>query len=509
LEQLDRLPPDSRYEVLVKLASGGMGTVYIGRRSGVEGFQRLVAIKRADPKLVKDVELRRALAREAELASRIHHSNVVSVIDIEELEDELLLVLEYVDGGSLDAIARASGGRDSWELPADVTVRVVLDAAAGLQAAHTLTDLDGKPLQVVHRDVSPHNILVGLDGVSRIADFGIAHAVASTTTNADRVRGKLGYLAPEYVDTGSFDHRSDLFALGIVLWENLAGRRLFKAASAVEVLRLTLTKAIPPVSSMRPSLGTGFDEVVARALARNPADRFSSALELAEALEEAASKAGLVLSHRSVGRCVEQALGPAVEQRKRALRAGAGVPSSGSGSGAGDAAMRDGEVDAPTATIGARDGFATMTADPGAIVRALTSASAMLPDGEHTGSPVFVPEIARVRSRPRWITGAVIGGVLVAGAAAATAITLRSSRSTRAETELDASSATASATELGGVSLDAGEGTEALSTLPLAESTGVPAAPSASASTHAHRPASAPQPRPVLPKKAPRNPYGH
>jgi serine/threonine-protein kinase len=146
------LPAVSRYEVIVEIASGGMGTVYVGRRTGAEGFQRLVAIKRSDPSLLKDSDLRRALVREAELAARIHHANVVSVIDVEQLPDELLLVLEYVEGGSLDALARKTGGRERWDLPPEVAIRVVLDTAAGLHAAHQLTDLDGQPLHIVHRD---------------------------------------------------------------------------------------------------------------------------------------------------------------------------------------------------------------------------------------------------------------------------------------------------------------------------------------------------------------------
>ena len=250
----DRLPSSSRYELLVKIASGGMATVYVGRLNTVIGTSRLVAIKRAHAHLLEDPAFSKMLIAEARLASRIHHPNVVAVQNVEELEGELLLVMDYVEGASL---------ADLWSyedvpLPARVAVRAVLDACAGLQAAHELTDDDGKLLGIVHRDVSPHNILLGVDGIARLTDFGIAKSSgghtgsASQHTTTGALKGKVAYMAPEYVESGSLDARSDVFALGIVLWEALTRERLFRGGNEVESLRLILATKVPRPSEIAP-----------------------------------------------------------------------------------------------------------------------------------------------------------------------------------------------------------------------------------------------------------------
>ena len=172
----DRLPSSSRYELLVKIASGGMATVYVGRLSSVVGSSRLVAIKRAHAHLMEDPAFAKMLIEEAKLASRIHHPNVVAVQSVEEVEGELLLVMDYVEGASLADLVNY----EELPMPARVAVRALLDGCAGLQAAHELTDDDGKSLGIVHRDVSPHNILVGVDGVARLTDFGIAKSSGHT-----------------------------------------------------------------------------------------------------------------------------------------------------------------------------------------------------------------------------------------------------------------------------------------------------------------------------------------
>jgi serine/threonine-protein kinase len=216
----EELPQTSRYELLVKIASGGMATVYVGRLRGVEGFSRQVAIKRAHPHLVEDPAFRRMLIAEARLAARIHHPNVVSVQDVDEADGELLLAMDYVEGAALSSLLGAAIHAER-PLPPAIAVRVILDAALGLHAAHTLTDEEGHPLGLVHRDVSPHNILVGLDGVARITDFGIAKCMTSNTagtaTATGVLKGKLAYMAPEYVEHGDIDARGDVFARGVVL----------------------------------------------------------------------------------------------------------------------------------------------------------------------------------------------------------------------------------------------------------------------------------------------------
>ena len=192
----------SRYELVTKIASGGMGTVYVGCLRGAAGFRRLVAIKRAHPHLLEDPRTREMLVAEARVASRIHHVNVVSVLDVEELEGEMLLVMDYVDGPSLAQLV-TEGQRLRAPIPPAVALRIVLDACAGLEATHAATDENGERLGLVHRDVSPHNILVGVDGVAKLTDFGIAKATRDRSlTETGTLKGKIPYMAPEYLAGG-------------------------------------------------------------------------------------------------------------------------------------------------------------------------------------------------------------------------------------------------------------------------------------------------------------------
>ena len=318
----DQLPSSSRYELLVKVASGGMATVYVGRLSSTAGISRLVAIKRAHAHLLEDPAFGRMLIAEAKLASRIHHPNVVAVQNVEEVEGELLLVMDYVEGASLADLADPENG--AQPLPAQAAVRIILDACAGLHAAHELTDDDGHPLGIVHRDVSPHNILVGVDGISRLTDFGIAkssgHTQSAGKTSTGALKGKVAYMAPEYVEAGKLDARSDVFSLGIVLWEALTRRRLFRGGNEVESLKMVIACEVAPPSTIAPWIGRGLDDVVLRALARSPAERFQSALELSEALESAARKEDLLAKHVDVAKAVKAAAGEILAQRRALIK---------------------------------------------------------------------------------------------------------------------------------------------------------------------------------------------
>jgi serine/threonine-protein kinase len=310
----------SRYELLTKIASGGMATVYVGRLRAAAGVFRLVAIKRAHAHLVENPVFKRMLVDEAQLAARLHHPNVVAVLDVEDLGGELRLVMDYVEGASLaDMMARSHDAER--RLPARVALRVALDACAGLHAAHELCDEDGKLIGLVHRDVSPHNILVGLDGVGRLSDFGIAKQAeggVSTTTGA--LKGKLGYMAPEYVEEGRLDARSDVFALGVVVWEALAGQKLFRGTSEVDTLKRIVATKVPPLSSVAPWVGVRLDDVLACALARSPDDRFGNAQAFAVALETAARKDDLIASAAEVGACVRELCGAALDKRRAQIR---------------------------------------------------------------------------------------------------------------------------------------------------------------------------------------------
>ena len=258
-----------------------MGSVYVGVQIGAAGFERPVAIKRTHPHLLNDPDLRAMILQEARNASAVRHPNVVSVDDVEQVDDELLLVMDYIEGGSLHELSALAG-----RLPLDVALAIVLDACAGLVAIHSARAPSGAPLRLVHRDVSPQNILVGQDGMARMTDFGIAKGAADPTRTAQTARrGKFGYMAPEYILTGVATPSSDIFGLGVVLWEALAGRRLFHGDTNLDSIVLTTTGLVPPLCADNPEVPPALDALVRRMLARSPLERPRSMTELLRELE--------------------------------------------------------------------------------------------------------------------------------------------------------------------------------------------------------------------------------
>jgi len=295
-----------RYEVLARLASGGMAGVYVARAQGVAGFERLFAIKILHPHLAHEQEFITMFLDEARLAARIRHPNVVSTIDISDTEDAgYYLVMDYIEGDHLGALMRQAALAEE-RLPTADCLRIMVDALSGLGAAHELTDESGQPFHLVHRDVSPQNILVSTDGISRITDFGVAKAESRlATTREGEFKGKLAYMAPEHVSEGHSDQRSDLFAAGIVLWECLTGHRLFRAENQAATLNKVCLEPIPLPSVLDPEL-TPFDAISEKALQRDPEKRFQSALEFIEELEKVAYRNGGLGSRRTVAATVKR-----------------------------------------------------------------------------------------------------------------------------------------------------------------------------------------------------------
>jgi serine/threonine-protein kinase len=272
-----------RYELVAELSSGGMATVYLGRVRGAVGFSRTVAVKRLHPQFSRDPDFVAMFLDEARLASRIGHPNVVPTIDVASSEGELFLVMEYVHGEALSAILRAVRARHS-PVPLAMAGAVASGMLLGLHAAHETTDEHGRPLDIVHRDVSPQNVLVGADGMIRLVDFGIAKAAGrlqSTTEGA--VKGKAGYMAPEQLE-GTVDRRCDLYATSVVLWEMLTGQRLFAGESQAQVLTKVLAGHIPSIRSLAPDVPEALEQVVLQGLERSPDRRFSTAREMERAL---------------------------------------------------------------------------------------------------------------------------------------------------------------------------------------------------------------------------------
>ena len=313
----------SRYELIAKLASGGMGSVYVARSRGALGFEHLVAVKRPHPHLLETSTFKATLLEEARIASRIRHGNVVGVRDV-VVEGELVyLVMDYIEGASVAQLAEATPQTNGQPLDIPVIIRICLDASAGLHAAHEAADDHGRPLSIVHRDVTPQNILVGTDGISRLTDFGIAKCFGATKeeTTAGLVKGKLAYIAPEYARGEPVDRRADIFGLGVVAWELLTGTRLFLGSHDAETIRKLLILDPPAPSVFRPGIPPGVDAVVLKALAKSPAARQATAEEFGEALERAARAGGAVALHREVAASMRVRVGKMLTRRASAVRA--------------------------------------------------------------------------------------------------------------------------------------------------------------------------------------------
>ncbi|MBW2523690.1 MAG: serine/threonine protein kinase, partial [Deltaproteobacteria bacterium] len=224
-----------RYAIFDEIASGGMASVHIGRLIGPAGFSRTVAIKRMHPHIAKEPEFVAMFVDEARMAARISHPNVVPTLDVVQSGKELLLVMEYVQGASLAHLLR-HGRRLGLVNEPRLIVPILVGVLRGLHAAHEAKSAMGEPMHLVHRDVSPHNIMVGVDGVPRVFDFGVAKARGRLRTTQDgKVKGKLAYMAPEQLAGEAVDRRSDIYAAGVVLWEGLAGRRLFEGDTDAQI----------------------------------------------------------------------------------------------------------------------------------------------------------------------------------------------------------------------------------------------------------------------------------
>jgi len=307
-----------RYEIIGNLGHGGMATVYLARTAGEAGFHRLFAIKALHPHLAADRGFVAMLLDEARIAARLHHPNVVPIVDLGSQDGVHYVAMEYVEGCAMSALLYKSRNERSPKL----LVPIILDALAGLHAAHTLVDDDGRPLLLVHRDVSPQNVLVGIDGVGRITDFGVARAESRiNTTRPGQLKGKLSYLSPEQIKGGTLDHRSDIFSAGAMLWSALTGLRLFRDASSdAATMANILTMEVPPPSTVGFKPPPELDAICLRALERDPDKRFASAQEMEEALREAATKGGFLGSRREVAEWVSASFKEELGARRNAVR---------------------------------------------------------------------------------------------------------------------------------------------------------------------------------------------
>jgi serine/threonine-protein kinase len=311
-----------RYELLAPIASGGMASVYLARARGVGGFEREVSLKLTHAHLRENPEFGAVLVEEAKLAGRIRHTHVVSVLDVGEDPQGFYLVMDYVEGDSLYGLQRKHVVERGEPLPRGIAMRILLDALAGLHAAHELRGDDGELLGVVHRDFTPQNVLVGTDGVAKLADFGIAKATSRGSHTATGViKGKARYMSPEQARGRPVDRRCDVWAAGVVAWELLAGRKLHDQVDDVPLLLRVVTEPPPKLRAAGVAVSPELEAVVASALEMDLERRCPTAAELARRLGEAFSSTDQLEQPMRVGELVAELAGAGIAERRTVMTA--------------------------------------------------------------------------------------------------------------------------------------------------------------------------------------------
>ncbi len=308
-----------RYELLVPIAAGGMAQVWAARLKGARQFQKIVAVKTMLPKLSEDAQFEQMFLDEASLASQIKHPNAVEIMDLGEQEGVLFLVMEWIEGVPLNHLMKAAKGRGG--IPTAIAARIAMQACAGLHAAHELKDDKGKSVGLVHRDVSPQNLLVTFDGVTKVVDFGVAKATAlgGGATQAGQVKGKVSYMAPEQVNGEGLDRRADVFALGIVLYALTTGKHPFRRESeAATMYNICSPDPVVPPSAVVDGYAPELEPIVLKALAKNRDERYPSCDAFFRALGQLPAHLR-VGSDADVGRFVQELLGDRRAEQKRRL----------------------------------------------------------------------------------------------------------------------------------------------------------------------------------------------
>ncbi len=532
MDDLKRGQRLGKYELLLRIGRGGMATVWVAlEHAENKADERLVAVKAILADLADDPEFVSMFLDEGRLVRSIRHSSVVDVYEVGEHDGVMYMAMEWVEGDSLHAVIAEAGKRKP--IPPEMAIRIIADAAAGLHAAHEQTGDDGKPLNVVHRDVSPHNILIGTAGQVKLVDFGVAKAMGrlSQATSAGQLKGKFGYMSPEQAMAKPIDRRSDVFSLGIVLFELTTGRRLFKGEHDAETLHLVVSGEIPKPTTIEADYPKGLEEIVLKALARDLDQRYATAKELQDALEGFLKQQKVVVASSGLGALLKKVLGSRIEQRRKAIRA----------------ILRSGEEDTKRGLIPTDTAFTPSSGEHASVtgvssvtgpsgVSQLTGASVADP-GSHSGvsqTSATAPHSVS-RSRPRDTPlGYVVGiGGLALGLLAVVFFVLKGGDSSRAELPAAPATVGAAASErpvkaapatkvddgLEAVSLDqleaekiADGGASRPSARPAAKSGpgSAPAVAPSPAAAPAAAPAPVAPPKPADPTGLPRdNPYGN
>ncbi|HEX2660018.1 MAG TPA: serine/threonine-protein kinase, partial [Polyangia bacterium] len=301
------------YTLFGQIAAGGMATIRLAKQVGPHGLSQIVAVKKVHGRWAQDRDVATMFRDEIRVASRVLHPNVVKVLDVMAAKDELLLVVEYVHGESVARLLRAR----RHAMPVKIACTIMVGVLHGLHAAHEARSERGEPLHIIHRDVTPQNIVVGVDGSARLLDFGIAHALGRIqTTRFGQVKGKLAYMAPEQLRCEPVDRRADIYSAAVTLWEMLAGRKLFNGRNQHELTQMILRHPIEAPGRLRPGLSPELDAIVLRGLQRERQNRYKTARELAIALERETE----TVSATVLGDWVSQVWGAGRVAREEQLR---------------------------------------------------------------------------------------------------------------------------------------------------------------------------------------------
>ena len=383
------------YTLVAKLGQGGMAEIYLAVHHGLSGFRKLVVIKRLLPHMAERHEFVEMFLDEARLAARLNHPHVVATTKIGTSGGHYFLAMDFIDGLPLNRVlVRAQD--QSQRLAPEVVAKIVSDALAGLHYAHDAIDFDGTPLGVVHRDVSPHNLMVGYDGITKVLDFGIAKAsLQEHATRTGLIKGKFAYIAPEQATGDDLDRRADIWSVGVVLWEALAGRRLFKGKTDVGTLQETLSKPIPSLLEIHTDIPRELAEICDRALQRDPDERYLTALAMKQALDEWLASRSYRGSHEEVGRVIGELFDGEHRDQRRLLKALTRFSDDERG------AMRD--LGTLSTAVSLPDGVSLSTS-----ASRLTPASASV-------SRASVSRVREQRADTRVKIGVVVGAVVVAG----------------------------------------------------------------------------------------------
>ncbi len=295
-----------RYRLFDRLAVGGMAELFLGFTQSMHGFEKMVVLKRILPQFAENPDFVRMFLDEARLAATLDHPNIAHVYDIGEHDGSYFFSMEYVHGQSLLRVMRAVT-KARRPLPLEHSLNVIIGTCSGLHYAHEKVGLDGTPLGIVHRDVSPPNLILTYDGTVKVVDFGIAKAAtAKSNTAVGTLKGKIPYMAPEQCRSEPLDRRSDIFSIGIILYELTVGRRLFQAETEIAIIQTITSGGFPPPTSVHPSYPGELEAIVMRALQLNPDARYSTARDLQIDLEEFAREYKLSISSARLASFMEE-----------------------------------------------------------------------------------------------------------------------------------------------------------------------------------------------------------